>query len=72
MEWWPAYLGIGVAVGFLAGLLGIAVLAGCSLVCLAAIVPLYASRGERTYAALCILEIIVMLLAASGLLAVSH
>jgi uncharacterized membrane protein YfcA len=23
MEWWPAYLGIGVAVGFLAGLLGI-------------------------------------------------
>jgi hypothetical protein len=58
--------------GEFAGLLGIAALAGCSLVCLAAIIPLYARRGERTYAAICILEVIVMLLAASGILGVSH
>ena len=56
--------------GEFAGLLGIAVLAGCSVVCLAAIVPVYARRGERTYAAICILEIVVVLLAASGILTV--
>ena len=58
--------------GEFAGLLGIAALAGCSLVCLAAIVPLYTRRGEWTYAAICTLEIIVMLLAASGILTVSN
>jgi hypothetical protein len=58
--------------GEFAGLLGIAVLAGCSLVCLTGIIPLYARRGERTYAIICTLEIIVMLLAASGILTVSH
>ena len=58
--------------GEFAGLLGIAVLAGCSVVCLAAIIPLYARRGERTYAVICFLEIIVVLLAASGILTVSY
>ena len=58
--------------GEFAGLLGIAVLAGCSLVCLAGIVSVYARRGERTYAVICTLEIIVVLLAASGILTVSH
>ena len=58
--------------GEFAGLSGIAVLAGCSLVCLAAIIPIYARRGERTYAVICTLEIIVVLLAASGILTVSH
>ena len=58
--------------GEFAGLLGIAVLAGCSAVCLAAIVPLYVRRGDRIYAAICILEVIVVLLAASGILTVSH
>ena len=58
--------------GEFAGLLGIAALAGCSLICLAAIIPMYARRGERTYAVMCALEIMVMLLAASGILTVSH
>jgi len=58
--------------GEFAGLLGIAVLAGCSLVCLAALIPLYARRGEKAYAVICTLEIIVVLLAASGILTVSH
>jgi hypothetical protein len=65
---WIAYL----HKGEFAGLLGIAVLAGCSVACLAAITLLYARRGDRAYAAICILEIVVMLLAASGTLAVSH
>ena len=58
--------------GEFAGLLGIAVLAGCSLLCLAAIIPIYVQRGERTYAVICGLEIIVILLAASGILTVPH
>ena len=58
--------------GEFAGLLGIGVLAGCSVVCLAAIAPIYARRGDRIYAAICILEVIVVLLAASGILTVSH
>ena len=57
--------------GEFAGLVGIAVLAGCSVVCLAAIVPLYVRRGDRIYAAICTLEIIVVVLAASGILTVS-
>ena len=57
--------------GEFAGLLGIAVLAGCSIVCLATIVPLYARRRDRIYAVVCTLEIIVVVLAASGILTVS-
>jgi hypothetical protein len=57
--------------GEFAGLLGIAVLAGCSVVCLATIVPLYARRRDRIYAIVCTLEIIVVVLAASGILTVS-
>lgn len=58
--------------GEFVGLLGIAVLAGCSVVCLAAIVPLYAQRGERIYAVICMLEILVILVAASGVVTASH
>lgn len=58
--------------GEFAGLLGIAALAGSSLICLAAIIPLYVGRSERIYAVICTLEIMVMLLAASGILAVPH
>jgi hypothetical protein len=57
--------------GEFAGLLGIAVLAGCSVVCLAAIVPIYARRGDRIYAVICTLEVLVVVLAASGILTVS-
>ena len=57
--------------GEFAGLVGIAVLAGCSVVCLAAIVPLYARHGERIYAVICTLEVIVVGLAASGILTLS-
>lgn len=47
-------------------LLGIVVLAGCSVVCLAALVPLYLRRDDRPYLALVLAQAGVLLLAASG------
>lgn len=58
--------------GEFAGLAGIAVLAGCSALCLAAVIPLYVRRGDRTYALVCALAIVVLLLAASGILTAGH
>ncbi|MDP1650579.1 MAG: hypothetical protein Q8M01_20585 [Rubrivivax sp.] len=55
-----------------AGLVGIVVLAGCSLVCLLALVPLYLRRGDRAFVALCLAEVAVVLLAASGWLTAGH
>ena len=55
-----------------ASLAGIVILAGCSLVCLLAMIPLYLQRGERTFAALCLIEGIVILTAASGWLGGGH
>lgn len=53
-------------------LVGIGILSGVSLLCLAAAAPVDASRGERVYLALCLLEIAVLLLAASGILTSGH
>jgi hypothetical protein len=58
--------------GDIAGLVGIAILAGCSLVCLLALVPLYLRRGDKAYAALCLAEVAVVVLAASGWLSGGH
>lgn len=58
--------------GDFAGLVGIVILAGCSLLCLLALVPLYVKRGDRVYAALCLAEVAVVLVAASGWLAGGH
>lgn len=58
--------------GDMAGLLGIAVLAGCSLLCLLALVPLYLGRRERVFAAICLAQVVVLALAASGWLAGGH
>jgi hypothetical protein len=58
--------------GDMAGLAGIAVLAGCSVVALLALVPVYWKRGDRTYAAICVAEVLVVALAASGWLAGGH
>jgi hypothetical protein len=55
-----------------AGLVGIAILAGCSLLCLLALVPLYWRRGDRAFVALCLAEVAVVLLAASGWLTGGH
>jgi hypothetical protein len=58
--------------GDIAGLLGIVVLAGSSVLCLLALVPLYLRRGDRAYVALCLAEVAVVVLAASGWLAGGH
>lgn len=58
--------------GDVAGLLGIAILAGASVPCLLALVPLYLSRGDKAFAVICLAEVAVVLLAASGWLAAGH
>jgi hypothetical protein len=58
--------------GDLATFVGIAVLAGCSMACLVALLPLYLARRDRTYFALCVAELGVLGLAASGLLTTGH
>lgn len=52
--------------GDVAGLVGVAVLASCSVVGLIALVPRYARLGDRIYVVLCLLQVLVMALAASG------
>lgn len=60
------------AKGEFPGLVGIAILSGCSLVCLVAVAVIYARRGDRVYATICALEIAVLVLAASGVLTAGH
>lgn len=55
--------------GDVLGLAGIAILAGSSIVALLALVPMYASGRDRTFAVLCALEALVVLTAASGVFA---
>lgn len=54
--------------GDVAGLLGIVLLVGASLPALLMLGALYGRRGDRVYAALCLLQFGVLLLAASGAL----
>ena len=58
--------------GDIAGLLGIAILAGCSVLCLLVLVALYRRRGDKAFVALCLAEVAVVLLAASGWLSGGH
>ena len=56
--------------GDVLNLVGIAVLAGCSVPCLAAVLPAFRARGERAFAWICAAEIAVLALAASGFIAI--
>jgi len=58
--------------GDFASLIGIAWLSSCSLLCLLAIIPIYNARRDRVFATICIVEIAVLLLAASGILTAHH
>ena len=58
--------------GEFASLAGIGILAGCSVLCLAALVPVYLKRDDRAYAVLCCVEIAILLLAGSGVLTPGH
>jgi hypothetical protein len=53
-------------------MIGIAVLAGCSLPPLLALIPLFLRRRDIFYAIVCALEVVVLLLAASGVLTAGH
>ncbi len=55
--------------GDMLGLAGIGILAGCSMVALLALVPMYASVRDRAFVALCLVEVAVLLGAASGVAA---
>jgi hypothetical protein len=50
----------------------IALLSSISVACVAAVIPAFAKRGDRVFVAICVLQIAVLLLAASGLLAGTH
>jgi hypothetical protein len=58
--------------GDIAGLLGIAILAGGSVLCLLSLVPLYAARRDRAFAAISVAGAAVIVLAASGWLTGGH
>ena len=51
---------------------GIAILAGISILCYLAIVPTLLRKKDNAYLAMAILEVLVLALAASGILAVGH
>ncbi len=51
---------------------GVAILAGVTIICYAAIVPTLLKNKDVVYAALAVLEVIILSAAASGLLAVGH
>ena len=53
-------------------LAAIAFLASCSLGALAAVLPIFRQRREYVFVAICILQVGVLLVAASGLLAGGH
>jgi hypothetical protein len=53
-------------------MIGIAVLAGCSLLPLLALIPMFLRRRDIFYAIICALEVMVLLLAASGVLTSGH
>ncbi|MEI8158436.1 MAG: hypothetical protein WCH60_16340 [Burkholderiales bacterium] len=58
--------------GDLSGLIGISILAGCSLPPLLGLIPLYLKRRDYIYATICALIITVLVLAASGVLTGGH
>ena len=58
--------------GDLSNLIGIAILAGCSLPPLLGLIPLYLTRCDYVYAGLCAAIVLVLVLAASGVLTGGH
>jgi hypothetical protein len=58
--------------GDMLNLVGIAILAGCSLPPLIGLVPLYLKRRDYAYAGICAAIVLVLVLAASGILSGGH
>ncbi len=58
--------------GDMLNLVGIAILAGCSVPPLLGLIPLYLKRRDYAYASICAAIILVLVLAASGVLSGGH
>jgi len=56
--------------GDFASQLGIAILSGCSIVCILAAMPAYAKNKNITYVVICALEIAVLITSAIGVFAI--
>ena len=52
--------------------IGIAILGGVTIICYLAIIPTLLRKKDKAYVAMAFLEVIVLSLAASGILAVGH
>jgi hypothetical protein len=65
---WMSMLGKGDILNFI----GIAILAGLTILCYAAIVPLLLKKKDTVYAVIAILEVVVLTVAASGIIASGH
>lgn len=61
-----------VAFGDFLNFIGIAMLAGMTIVCYLAVLPIFLRRQDTPYILIVVAEIAILLLAASGLLAVGH
>ncbi len=65
---WLGVLGKGDYLNFL----GIALLSGVTIVCFVGIVPTLIRKGDRAYVVMALLEVVILALAASGILAAGH
>jgi hypothetical protein len=65
---WVGMLKYGDFINFI----GIAILAGVTVFCYLAIVPLLLKRNDKVYAVLALVEAVILSLAASGILKVGH
>lgn len=61
---WLGMLGKGDFLNFL----GIALLAGVTIICYIPIIPIFLKKNDKVYAAIAVMEILVLTLAASGVL----
>jgi hypothetical protein len=52
--------------------IGVAILAGVTIICYASIIPLLLKNNDKVYALIATLEVIILSAAASGILAVGH
>lgn len=65
---WMKLIGKGDFLNFLP----IAILSGVTILCYIVIVPVFQRKGEKAYMIMAIAEVLILTLAASGLLAVGH
>ena len=65
---WVSLIGFGDFLNFIP----VAILSGVTILCYGAIVPGLFAKGDKAYAIMAILEVIILTAAASGILAVGH